>query len=285
MFEHRAFIYPSKDYALHRPRMLNWPNGESASSKFVRQWLQGNATFRQYLLEQLSARGPLRSRDLEDRSAEPWRSSGWNNQRNVGQMLEFLSARGDVAIAGRYGNERLWDLGRRVLPPDPPPIELAEAERILAERRLRSLGIVRRDRAADHGVTVQIDGVGGDWIADPEALELPFSGRTAILSPFDRLVYDRSRAQDLFGFEFRLEIYVPPAKRRWGYYVLPVLNGDRMVAKVDARADRNHGVLRVPALHLESGAGSSDLRAVKAELDALAAWLGLNEVVIERTFK
>jgi uncharacterized protein YcaQ len=285
LFELRAYIFPTRDYALHRPAMLGWPHGDSAGPKRVREWLKANTTFQKYLLAELGARGPLRSRDLEDRAAVPWRTSGWNNGRSVGQMLELLSARGEVAIAGRDRNDRIWDLARRVLPPEPPPIALAEAKRTLAKRRLRSLGIVRRDSSTASGVEVEIEGVNGDWIADPEALEEPFSGRTAILSPFDRLIYDRARALDLFDFEYRLEIYVPPLKRRWGYFVLPVLRGDKMVAKVDARADRSQKVLRVPALHMESGTGPADLGAVQKELRALAAWLGLDEVAIERIFK
>jgi uncharacterized protein YcaQ len=120
-------------------------------------------------------------------------------------------------------------------------------------------------------------------VADPDLLARPFVGRTALLSPFDRLVHDRDRALALFGFDYRLEIYVPVAKRRWGYYVLPFLRGDRLVARADARADRRAGVLRVPALHVEAGCGADDVEAAHAELRELAEWLGLGEVAVERT--
>ena len=277
LFEYRAFVYPAADFPLHRPRMEAWPHGETAFARRAREWLRVNASFRDHVVAELEANGPLRSRDLDDRAQVSWSSRGWTNDRNVTQMLEFLAARGEVAVAGREGSQRLWDLGRRILPVDLPRSPAAEAERILAARRLRSAGIVRA-RGVTGGVPVEIEGVAGRWVADPELLERPFAGRTAILAPFDRLVYDRGRLLALFGVEYRLEIYVPVAKRRWGYYVLPVLHGDRIVAKVDAKADRPAGVLDVRAIHAEQGAGPEDRRAVLAELDALAGWLGLSAV-------
>jgi uncharacterized protein YcaQ len=152
-------------------------------------------------------------------------------------MLDSLWFRGDIAIAGRDRSERIWDLAERVLPTGEPRLPAAEVARSLLARQLRSAGVARLDEfglafdgrppgweAALRGleregvaVPVEIEGLSGDWYAHAELLERPFAGRTALLSPFDRLVNDRARAEELFGFEFRLEIYVPAAKRRWGY--------------------------------------------------------------------
>lgn len=284
LFEHRAFIFPTADYSLHRAAMGGWPHGDSAWPRRAREWLDANKGFRRYVLSQLKARGPLRSRDLEDRSAVPWRSSGWTHERNVGMMLEFLWARGEVAVSHREGAQRVWDLSERVLPVGSPVIEPSKAKKELAKRRLRALGIVRASRnGAGGGVRVQVAGVDGEWIADPELLDRRFEGRSALVSPFDRLVYDRQRLVDLFEFDYKLEIYVPPAKRVWGYYVLPALRGDRLVAKVDAKANRQQEVLEVPALHAQPGAKPADIKAVERELNRLARWLGLEDVRIART--
>ncbi len=192
----------------------------------------------------------------------PWASTGWTNNRNVTQMLEFLMMRGEIAIAGRVGRERLWDLAERVYPADVeiPPVE--EAERRRNERRLASLGIAREKartmpmepvHVGEAGEPAVVEGVKGEWRVDPAALGDDFEGRTALLSPFDRLVHDRARAQELFDFEYTLEMYKPAAKRRWGYFALPILHGDRLVGKVDASADRKASVLRVNAIHEDVG--------------------------------
>jgi uncharacterized protein len=199
-------------------------------------------------------------------------------------MLEFLMMRGEIAISGRVGRERLWDLAERVYPADVVIPREDDAHRIRNERRLASLGIARQKTTAmpiepvdvgDAGEPAVVEGTKGEWRVDPAALGADFHGRTALLSPFDRLVYDRRRAEELFEFEYTLEMYKPAAKRRWGYYALPVLHDDRLVAKVDATADRKASVLRVQAIHEDVRFTRTMTKAVQAELEDLASWLGL----------
>jgi uncharacterized protein YcaQ len=125
------------------------------------------------------------------------------------------------------------------------------------------------------GEQAVVEGVRGTWRVDPAQLGQPFSGRAALLSPFDRLVWDRKRMAEIFEFDYQLEMYKPAAQRRWGYFALPVLYGDRLVGKLDATADREAGVLRVGAIHQDVPFGPAMTAAVGQELDDLAHWLGL----------
>jgi uncharacterized protein len=281
LFELRAFVRPMTAVALHVPEQTRY-----TAQSGVQAWVEANDRFRRDVLARLRDAGPLLSRDVPDTSQVPWGSTGWTNNRNVTQMLELLSARGEVAIAGRIGRQRLWDVADRVYPTF-EPLPAAEARRRREERRLRSLGIARAKTAVvpgepisvgDAGVPVTVEGQDGEWRADPDALDQPFTGRTALLSPFDRLIHDRDRAQSLFDFEYILEMYKPAAARRWGYFALPVLHHDRLVGKLDAKADRKAGTLAVNALHEDVRFTKTMRAAVDAEIEALAAWLGLRGI-------
>jgi uncharacterized protein YcaQ len=278
LFERDALVRPMSDLGLHLAGASGFPDYERS-----RTWLCENDRFRRDILRLLRKSGPMTSRDIPDTSVVPWASTGWTNNRNVTQMLEFLMMRGEIAIAGRVGRERLWDVPERVYPAiDVPSVE--EAERIKNERRLQSLGIARAKgtkmpiepiHVGDAGEPALVEGTKGEWRVDPAALGEEFKGRTALLSPFDRLVYDRARALELFDFEYTLEMYKPAAKRRWGYFALPILHGDRLVGKLDATADRKAGVLRVNAIHEDVKFTAAMRKGIQAELDDLVAWLGL----------
>jgi uncharacterized protein YcaQ len=237
LFEWGAFIRPIEDYPLLLARMRRKRTGKYASERRGAEFLQKNAVFKRYVLGELERRGPLLSRELVDTSVRTWESGRWWGNRNVAIMLELLEGRGVVAVVGRRGGQRLWDLAERWFPQvDPPPLD--EADRLLAEKRWRALG-------------VRLEA--GGWRAHPDASDGPVRARTTFLSPFDRLIYDRDRTEALFGFFYRLEMFVPKAKRQYGYYVLPILRGDRLVGRIDPVFDRKARVLRVNSVHWEPG--------------------------------
>ena len=282
LFEFDATVRPMPDLGLYLAGADDRPVYER-----TRRWLADNDRFRRDILDRLAADGPMASRDMPDTSVVPWPSSGWTNSRNVTQMLEILVLRGEVAISGRVGRERVWDLPERVYPADLKIPSVEEAARLRNVRRLASLGIARRKSRAhpvepvdvgEAGEPAVVDGVKGEWRVDPGAMRDGFAGRTALLSPFDRLVHDRVRALELFDFEYTLEMYKPVAQRRWGFYALPILHDDRLIGKLDARADRDASVLRVHTIH-EDVPFTRDMRGlVDAEIAALTAWLGLERV-------
>jgi uncharacterized protein YcaQ len=282
VFELDALVRPMGDLGLYLAGAADSPSYEKS-----RSWLRDNDRFRRDILDLLGSSGPMTSRGIPDTCVVSWASTGWTNNRNVTQMLEFLMMRGEVAIAGRVGRERLWDLAERVYPADVVIPSVDEAGRVKDERRLASLGIARQKGTAmplepvvvgEAGEPAVVEGTRGEWRVDPSALGEDFEGRTALLSPFDRLAYDRVRARELFDFEYTLEMYKPAAKRRWGYFALPILHHDRLVGKVDATADRNASVLRVHTIHEDVRFTRAMSKAVQAELEDLATWLGLGAV-------
>jgi hypothetical protein len=217
-------------------------------------YLKENASFRRYVLRELERRGPLLSREIEDHAPSGREGHRWWGERKMGLMLGVLNARGEVAVVGRRGKQRLWDLAERAYP-ETERIPPAEADRLLAEKRWRSLG-VKLER--------------GRLLAHPDADDGPVPrDRTTFLSPFDRLIHDRNRLEALWGFYYRLEMYVPKAKREHGYYVLPILRGDRVVGRIEPLHDRRSGELRVLGTWWEGRAYS-----LERPLRDLARWLG-----------
>jgi len=299
LFEYNAFLLPTADLPLHRPAMLRFPRQEYTRGRYIREWLADNVPFHDYILDELRTRGPLLTRDLDDRAVVPWQSGGWNDGKNLGQMLEFLLRGGEIAISRREGTQRVWDLFERVLPAgDPLPDEVVAIETM--ERQLRNRGFDHPGfgQAIDYwlpareiglasliadgvAVPVAIDGLPGEWLAHAEvlaALDEPWRPRTTLLGPFDPVIADRERTEALFGMRFRLEIYVPVAKREYGYYVLPILHGDRLIGRIDPVLDRKRRVLKVNAVHAEPKAPAGAWRSIRAAIDELAAWIGADEV-------
>lgn len=287
LIELDGMIRPAEDIALYRAEMDAWADGADLEGwrRSTWEWVETNDGCRRDILDRLADSGPLTARQLPDTTVTPWRSSGWNNGRNVSMMLEMMVTRGEVAVAGHQGRDRLFDLAERIYPDeDYPPLE--EALRMRNERRLQSLGVARA-KASHHGepvdvgeagVPATVEGVRGGWRIDPgqlERLDEPLQGRAAILSPLDRLIMDRKRMEQIFGFDYQLEMYKPAVQRRWGYYALPILVGDRLVGKVDATADHELGVLRIEEIHADEPFDADVSAAVEDELSDLATWLHL----------
>jgi uncharacterized protein len=281
VFELNGVVRAMSDIDLFRPAFATALEGTRAE-----RWIDDNAEFRDDVLALLETDGPVLAREVPDTSVVPWESSGWTKNKNVQQLLELLQVRGEIAVSRRDAGGRWWDLAERIYPPAREELTVAEAERRLNDRRLASFGLVpvRSSgspidpvKLAAHGEPAEVEGVRGQWRVDPAYLvDDGFEGRAALLSPFDRLIYDRRRTHELFGYEYLLEMYKPAVKRRWGYFALPILFRDRLVGKLDATVDAAAGVLLVDAVHEDEPFDRATRDAVDAEIAALAAWRGLH---------
>jgi uncharacterized protein YcaQ len=253
LFEWNAYIWPIESLPLVQARMRRRRRSRRYShERWGAEFLIKNARFKRYVLRELERNGPMPSRELEHESVpRPDERHRWWGSREVTLMLEILHAYGIVAVAGRQGKQRLWDLAERWYPPT-ETMPVREADRVIAEQRFTALG-VRLTRAG--------------WEAHPDVSSVAVPDRVTFLSPFDRLIHDRDRAEALFDFHYRLEMYVPKAKREFGYYVLPILVGDRLVGRIEPRFDRKTNTLEL------LGAWGDTSRADEV-LSSLATWLG-----------
>ena len=258
LFEWSAFIWPIEDFPLIRARMRR-RRGTYTYEKRGAEFLRTNARFKRHLLRELETRGPLPSREIEADLMVSRDPHDWWGSRKVSLMLELLEGRGVVAVAGREGKQRLWDLAERWYP-EAESIPWPEARRQLEEKRRRSLGVTYEK---------------GEWHAHPDAEDGPIRKRVTFLSPFDRLIHDRDRAEALWDYRYRLEMYVPKAKREYGYYVLPILHGDRLVGRIDPVLDRKTGVLKVNSVHWEPGVRPVSLQR---PLRDLAKFIGADSI-------
>jgi uncharacterized protein YcaQ len=308
---HAASIVLTEDHAIHHYRMRNYPSPDDAWGARFAAWAERNDALRRSMLRELRRNGPMRIRDFADNAvSDSWVSTGWTRDRNVDQMLRFLWMRGTVMVVERRGLEKWWDLTERVLPAEARRERIRDLEvtRRAAALSLRGLGVgtarhiqghftVRRypelplvlERLEREGAVerVGVDGLPGAWYVHGDDLSLleriergAWRPRSALLSPFDNLIHDRGRTLAMFGLDYRMEIYVPKAKRRYGYYAMPLLHGDRFVARVDPAFDRERGRLLVNAIHAEDG-----VRPVRelgpvvvGAVQELAAWGGANRI-------
>jgi uncharacterized protein YcaQ len=277
--------------------MERYPDTSKRRGAWVSDWLTENREFRDSILQRLRDDGALPTSAFSDTARTPWTTGGWNDGKNVAMMLEMLWAQGIVTISARDGRERIWDLAERILPVTPPPPP-AEVARRLVDRQLRAFGVARageltgifeaRPPGAAEALAelvelgaarpAVIEGLRGTWYAHADALDASFAARATVLSPFDRLIHNRRRAQELFGFDYKLEIYIPPAKRQYGYYVLPVLHGDRLIGRIDPLYDRTAQTLQIKGRWIEPGAPAGSDEAVDRAIADLAGWLCASRV-------
>ncbi len=315
---HAASIVVTEHYPIHHWIMRSIAAGKghwygftasgSREAKRVLAWMKANDPLRRSILRQVRDHGPLPSRAFEDQSSRGWQSSGWNDERNVGMMLFYLSRMGRLMVAGRRGGQKLWDLSERCLPDWTPTTRLGEPAivRWAAEISLRALGVATDADISDHFIRKSYPNLAdalrslekqgrivpvsvresdrswrGTWYVHADDLPLldrieagAWSPRTTLLSPFDNLISNRRRTSQLFRFEYTLEIYVPAAKRRYGFYAMPVLHEDRLVARVDPAMNRDMGRLSIRKVSVEPGCDDPQVaRATKEAISDLATFL------------
>lgn len=299
---HEASLLPLATQPLLRWRMARAALGTAGFKGWVVRYGEERRAFIEAVRRQIEDRGPLSAADLTEggKSAGKW--WGWSEGK---QALEWLFIAGQVTTAGRRGAfERVYDLTDRVIPADvlalPTPDD-GDAQRTLLRIAARALGVATEYDLRDYFrlrpedtkarlaelveagglLPVKVEGWSRTAYLDPQAHFARKIEARALLVPFDPLVWERDRAERLFGFRYRIEIYTPAAKRQYGYYVLPFLLGEHLAARVDLKADRVTSRLLVHAAHVEDGAKPADIaEPLRAELRLMADWLGLETVAI-----
>ena len=297
LFEHAAFYRPIDRLPEFRAQQRAFREARTSWSGQAGNWIEANKRFHQSILDQLRAEGPLPSRSLDTSLvAEHWKSTGWTNNRDITRMLEFMDYRGEVAISGREGAERLWDLPDRVLPPT-DDISYDEFLRRRSLHIVRRMGVAnlqeirartgelpdidraylkrRLDEMTESGQLVAIDDK--YWRHADAELDIK-PNLTTFLSPFEPLTKDRERTEKMWAFKYKLEMYVPKEARQFGHYVLPLLYRERLPGRLSAAMDRKTNVLRVQGLHWEDKPSADENVAADAALADLARWLGADSI-------
>jgi uncharacterized protein YcaQ len=277
LFELDGAFRPVSVLPLMLPAMRRWPRRQS-----TREWLEANDRFHTEVLARLRAEGPLLAGQIPDTADVTRPSDGWYGSNQVPHMLELLLLRGEVAVVGREGRHRRWDLAERVYPQDLPEYEFEEAERMRDERRLHAVGIAKQkspwSRVGMAGEAAQVEGSAWKYRVDPESLaslDQDVDGRVAFLSPYDGMLFDRPRLQEIFDFQYVLEQFKPKAQRKYGFFAHPILMGDRFVGLLDAEVDRKNETLTVTAVHQLLPFEPEEDEMVRAEIADLAEWLGV----------
>ena len=313
VYETPSLILPTSDLPMHAALMQQYrkitaargwgPRGTGKWSEVVGRWFNRNQALRRSIVARLRREGPLPLTAFEDRAVVSWTSGGWNNDRNVTMMLAVLQRRGEVVVAGRRRGQKLWAVAEGHLP-TVTPLPTPERERQATRLALRAMGLatlknlrwyyafnrhitpdaVKRLEREGELVAVEVEDVPGVFYATPDitrrvrALVGDWEPRTTLLSPFDNLIMDRARLLDLFGMYYRIEIYTPVHLRKRGYWAMPLVLGDRIVASVDPRVDRERDALVVNRVVLEKDAPRNTMTAAKRAAEELAEFVGMKEV-------
>ncbi len=301
---HEACFLPRSDFALVRHRMrapdkMGW--------KYRKEWMEQHAQEIKALTEHIKQNGPVRSADFEHPRKG---ASGWWEWKPHKRHLEGLFTAGEVMVIARRNFQRVYDLTHRVMPhwdDERDMLSQSAAEAIMLENSARSLGIFRPQWLADYYrlrqpalaplmqewqaqqriIPVEVESLGAMWLHSdllPE-LELALAGKltathSAVLSPFDPVVWDRKRAEQFFDFSYRLECYTPAPKRQYGYFVLPLLHKGQLVGRMDAKMHRKAGELEIISLYLEEGTrvNAGLEKGLHAAITEFAAWQGATRV-------
>ena len=297
-FAHAASLVLMEDFPIFAWGMRPYAERTEKWAPRIVAWLKANDELRRSVMSKIRRHGPLRSRDLEDISAKHWESAGWNDGRNVNAMLERLWVQGDITVVGRDGNERMWDLASRWFANGSSRKRITDQVRSdrSVDLALRALGVATKSHVYFHFtrgrypdllgslsrlvaggeiIPATVAGKRGFYLHSKFAdyAKAPWRGRTVLLSPFDNLIADRTRDRTLFNFDFGIEIYVPLAKRKRGYYAFPILSGDRLIGSADLKYDKPSRRLVVQKLMFEDGFGMTP--AVQAAIDELEKFVRL----------
>jgi uncharacterized protein len=319
---HQASLVLMEDYPLYHPMMRGFPQtfakgwGPGWTERNF-QWITSHNDLRDYVLGELKTKGALLSRQFEDKTRRKPRGSGWGSSSDVSRMLSNLFFRGDVMVVGRQGNQKLWDLSERFLPRWVSKKVLAadEIEYEAVQRSIRALGTATAseidyhflrgryhhlnstlkqlvDESRIYPVDIEDSGIGkGERYIHAKDItllsELETGGwqpRISLLSPFDNLICDRTRTKLLFNFDFTVEIYTPSHKRKYGYYVLPILYGDKLVGRIDPLMNRKEEQLQIKAVHAEPSAPRDQTfaRKLRDVIEQFSGFLGAKEVVYSK---